>query len=721
MKKFKTKYYTRQVDENDCGVAALSMVLKYFGTEKSLAGLRLMAQTTMEGTSAFGIKMAAEELGFNVRAVTSGASLFNTEGLPFPFIVHVLKEGKYPHYYVILSINGGKITLADPDPTVKITKVKKEELLKEWTNNALFFVPGTNYTPIKEKEKTLWEFFPLLVKQKKIIALLVIVSFVITFIDVLGSFYFQRMIDNYIPKVLINVLAMVSISLIFVYLIQQLLMFLKSILLIVLGQRLSLEINLLYIQHIFDLPMSFFATRRTGEITSRFSDAVSILDALSSTVLSLFLDLFIVIFTGVALGIQNAKLFLLVLLSIPFYAIIVFAFSRNFEKRNIETMQKNSILNSSIIEDINGIETLKALNAGKSHFQRIYKEFTEYLKKSFQLQKAESFQASLKTSVQLVMSVFVLWVGAQLVILKQISLGQLITFDALLTYFFFPLTNIINLQVKIQQAKVAHNRLNEVYLVENEYLEKERFDFSNYNIDFKEVSYHYGFKSDIISHINLHISENEKVTLVGMSGSGKTTLAKLLVNFFEPNDGQIYLGNKDISEMNKYQLREIINYLPQQPYIFTDSIYENLVLGSRPDVTMKEVLKACEIACIRADIEKLEFDFQTQLSADATTLSGGQKQRIALARALLTSSKILILDEATSNLDILTEKEILEHLFKLNKTIIFIAHRLSIAERSDKIVVLDKGKIVEVGTHQELANNYGFYSKLFTLYKGGEK
>ncbi len=372
------------------------------------------------------------------------------------------------------------------------------------------------------------------------------------------------------------------------------------------------------------------------------------------------------------------------------------------------------MLNSSIIEDINGIETIKALASEQERYQKIDYEFANYLKNAFTLQKNEAIQGMIKTVLQLTLSIAILWFGATLVINQKITLGQLITFNALLSYFSNPITNIINLQTKLQKARVANKRLNEVYLVPSEFEEKKtELSLSRFNLNMSEISYHYGFGRKILSEVELSIKENEKLTIVGMSGSGKSTLVKLLVNFFKPTSGTITLGGIDLQQFDKHQLRRLINYLPQQPYIFTGSIMDNLLLGTNGNTSQEEIVKAVELAEIRGDIEQMQLGYQTELSSDASSLSGGQKQRIALARALLSPAKILILDEATSNLDMITEKKILKNLLALDKTIIFIAHRLSVAEMSQRIVVVDQGKVIESGSHVELLAQNGFYAQLY--------
>ena len=708
--------FVPQIDARDCGVAALASIAKFYGSDFSLAHLRELAKTNKEGTTALGIVKAADEIGFETRPVQADKTLFDMRDVPYPFIVHVNKEGKLQHYYVVYQTKKDYLIIGDPDPSVKITKMSKERFFSEWTGVAIFLAPKPSYQPHKDKKNGLLSFLPLIFKQKSLIAYIVLSSLLVTIINIGGSYYLQGILDEYIPNQMKSTLGIISIGLIITYILQQAMSFSRDYLLTVLSQRLSIDVILSYIRHIFELPMSFFATRRTGEIISRFTDANSIIDALASTILSLLLDVSILILVGSVLLAQNPNLFLLSLISIPIYIFIIFSFMKPFEKMNHDVMQSNSMVSSAIIEDINGIETIKSLTSEENRYQNIDSEFVDYLEKSFKLTKYSILQTNLKQGTKLVLNIFILWLGAQLVMSSKISIGQLITFNTLLSYFTTPMENIINLQTKLQSAKVANNRLNEVYLVESEFQVQENPVHSNFlmgDIEFDDLSYKYGFGRDTLTDINLTIKEGDKVSLVGVSGSGKTTLAKMIVNFFDPYKGQITINHQDIKNIDKKILRRHINYLPQQAYIFNGSILENLTLGGNSMISQEDILKACELAEIRQDIERMPMGYQTQLS-DGAGLSGGQKQRIALARALLTKSPVLILDEATSALDVLTEKKVIDNLMSLtDKTILFVAHRLSIAERTNRVIVLDQGKIIEVGSHQELIQAQGFYHHLF--------
>ncbi len=306
---------------------------------------------------------------------------------------------------------------------------------------------------------------------------------------------------------------------------------------------------------------------------SRFADANKIIDALANTIMTLFLDVWIVLILGIVLGIQNGTLFLVSLIAVPCYLVIVFAFQRPFDRLNQETMESNAILSSSIIEDLNGIETIKSLTGERVSYERVDREFLTYLKRSFSYTKADQLQQAIKGLLKLALNVVVLWIGASLVIANRMSLGQMLTFNALLSYFTNPLESIINLQPKLQMARVANNRLNEVYLVESEFKEPRHLTERHLiegPLRVRDVSFKYGFGQDVLKNINLEVPENAKYTIVGMSGSGKSTLAKLLVGFYpvDTDKGTITFNGIPVKDINLTTLRQYIEYVPQDPFIF---------------------------------------------------------------------------------------------------------------------------------------------------------
>lgn len=640
--------YIPQVDEADCGVACLAMILKHYHAQVSIAHLRHLAKTNMEGTTALGLVKTAEQFKLEVQAIKADMSLFDIKDLQYPFIVHVIKDGDLFHYYVVLGKTKTHIIIADPDPSVGIKRMSKKRFEKEWTGITLLMAPTTEFVPVKEKKNNFLSLFPYMFKQKKIVRNIVLASLLMTIIGICSSYFLQGIIDTYIPDGTYFTLSIIAIGLLIAYVFNSIFSYGEQFLLNVLGQRLSIDLNLKYIRHIFELPMEFFTTRRTGEITSRFSDASKVIDALATTVISLFLDLTIVILMGIMLAVQNVTLFLITIATLPLYMIVILGFTKSFNHLNNEQMESNAIVSSSIIEDIQGIETIKALNSEQTRYRRIDNQFVDFLRKSFKYSKTEALQEALKSFIQMSLNVVVLWVGSWIVMRNQMTIGELMTYNALLAYFVSPLQNIINLQPLLQSANVAQNRLNEVYLVHSEF-RNNKTDINKVSqidgsIEYQNVSFKYGYGKNILQDIDLNISKGEKLAIVGMSGSGKSTLVKLLVSFFDPNGGKITINGIPTTAINKHTLRSYITYVPQTPYTFSGSIRDNLLLGSASNTTEADVIKACQLAEIEKEIENLPLKFDTELDENAKILSGGQKQRITIARALLSPANVLIFD-----------------------------------------------------------------------------
>lgn len=631
----------------------------------------------------------------------------------FPLIVHVIKNNLL-HYYVVFKVDKNYVYIADPDPTVKTTKMTFDEFATQWSGVCLLFSTLNSYVPQKKKVYGLIATFKTLLNCKNLIFNIVFAATVITFVSIIGSYYLRLIIDSFIPNKDIKPLGIVTVGLILIYVINSVFNYVRSFFLTKLDQKLSVKISLNYIHHVYRLPMRFFSTRKTGEITSRFNDINKIIDALSSTVISMFLDVGMMIIIGIFLFRTNNLLFMITLSSIPLYVIIIYFFNKKFAKLDEEQMENNAIVSSSIIEDLKGIETLKVLQLEGKRYERIVNELSNFLSKNLEYCKMNSLQGSIKLWLQYSLTTIILFEGAKLVINSQISLGELMAYDTLLAFFINPMQNIINLQVKIQEARVANKRLNEVLEVDIEQ-NKNGIITANLAGDIKleNVSYSYTYSSSILKNINLTIKENSKMAIVGLSGSGKSTLAKLLESFYQPTSGSITFNGLDITKLNQKSIREYVHYLPQTPHLFSGTIMDNLILGAKNEIDQEKISQACKQALIYDDIQKLPLKYETKLDEEASILSGGQKQRLVIARALLSSAHILIFDESTSNLDAITEKEVINNLLGIkNRTIIFIAHRLSIAKKVNNIIVIKDGQIVENGTHQELLDNKKYYYTL---------
>lgn len=380
-------------------------------------------------------------------------------------------------------------------------------------------------------------------------------------------------------------------------------------------------------------------------------------------------------------------------------------------------MEANAQLTSYMVESLNGIQTVKAYNSERKVRQETEFKFVKLLKKVFNLVWVSNFQTSLKTFVQLVGEVVILWVGGISVINGNMTIGSLITFNSLLIYFLDPIKNLVDLQPQMQTAVVAADRLGEILDLEAEKKEDEYRKLSpnslKGDIEIKDLNFRYGTRKLVLENINISIKKGERIAFVGESGSGKTTLAKLLLKLYLAEKGEILIDGNNIKDIQIEALRDKIAYIPQETFLFSGSIYDNLTLGLN-ETNLNEVIEASKKAQAHDFINELPLRYDTRLEENGANLSGGQRQRLAIARAMLKNPDILILDEATSNLDAITERALDNTINEYAKdmTTIFIAHRLSTIKNCDKIYVFKKGKIIESGNHLELIKLGGRYAHL---------
>ncbi|MBN2981906.1 MULTISPECIES: peptidase domain-containing ABC transporter [Cohnella] len=712
------KKYTviKQNDIKDCGVACIAVVTKQYGRQIHLSRIREIAGTDLQGTNALGLIKAAEKLGFTAKGVKGDKEAFFSD-FPLPAIAHVVIDQSLLHYVVIHKISKKQVIVADP--AKGIVKYPPDDFFKIWTGVLILMVPTPQFKKGDETKGLFSRFFGLLKPQKKLLVHIFFASVLFTVLGILGAFYFKFLMDDILPYALEKTLHIVSIGIIALYLFKIILNAFRSHLLLYLSQKLDLSLILGYYQHVLGLPMNFFSTRKVGEIISRLMDASKVREAISGATLTMMIDTLMVVVGGAILYSQSPFLFGITAALVPLYVAIVWVFHKPFKTVNEKQMEENAQLTSYIVESINGIETVKAYNAEWQSDYETEKKFVRLLRTLFKFGWINNLQSSFKGFVELVGGVVILWIGSYQVMQGQMSVGQLITYNALLAYFLQPIQNIINLQPMMQTAVVASNRLGEILDLELERSadeDKKIFPTSlRGDIEFRNVDFRYGTRALVLKNINLDIAPGEKVAFVGESGSGKTTLVKLLMNFYPYEKGDIVVNRYNIQDMNIDALRSKIAYIPQENFFFSGTIRENLVLGLREEIPFEKVIEAAEMAKAHEFINRLPLRYQTMLEENGANLSGGQRQRLAIARALLKNPDILIMDEATSNLDSTTEKAISDTIQNIGRevTTIIIAHRLSTIMRCDRIFVMENGEFIETGTHHELMLRKGKYYELW--------
>ena len=705
-----------QHDTMDCGAACIAMISKYYGLKIPIGKIRQYASTNLVGTNVLGLKEAGEKLKFDVKAVRGEEKDFNKK-LQTPFIAHVNKDGLL-HYVVVYKITKDKVIVADP--AEGLLKQKKDDFFKQWTGIIVFMKPSTEFEEGNEKKGIFERFFKYIKPNKGLITHIIVATLIYTFLGLLGAFYFKYLIDDILANHLKNTLITFTGGLIILKIFQLILGTFRSYIIFYLGQKINSGVMLDYYKHVMNLPLSFFENRKIGEITSRISDGSSVMGALTNTIFTVVIDSVMIFAVGGILLSQNIKLFVMALMFIPLYTITILIFIKPFRKYHRKVMESHSQLESYLVESLNGVPTIKALGGEKESLKTYEEKFLRLLKDSFTNEKIGMTSDFIESILNIFSGNFIYFIGGLEVIKGNISIGQLLTFNTLYGLFFGSVRNFVDLIPITQKAHVASDRLGEVLDIEIEKqtgIDKENIKGT---LEFKNIDFKYGNGKNVLTNINFKISSGETLAIIGESGSGKSTLIKLLMRYYETINGEITIDNHNIKENNLKSFRERIAYVPQETFLFSGTIMENLKFGFL-DKSDDEVIEACRKACIDEFIEKDPLKYSMRISERGSNLSGGQRQRISLARAFLKDSDILILDEATSSLDVETEEKINKGIseYSKGKMIILVAHKLATIKKADKIIVLSSGKITETGTHRELLKiESGIYKRFWDLQVG---
>lgn len=500
--------------------------------------------------------------------------------------------------------------------------------------------------------------------------------------------------------------------------------FIRQWMMIYLSQKIDIPLMLGYFEHIYKLPMKFFATRKTGDIITRFSDAFTIKDIFTNIALTLIMDIAMALVTGVILFRMNTELFVIILFMTIVSILLVFIFKQPYKKINEEQMQQSAVLNSQIIEGLRAVETVKGNANEETELEGIEREYIKSLRIGLNEGMLSNIQGSISGLISQVGNLILMYFGIMQVINNHTTLGAMMSFMTLSGYFMDPVSRLVGLQLQIQEANISMKRMTEILDYEEEqemeksgtYQEMEKIEGA---IEVKKVTFRYGNRKPVLKEISFTIPKGKKVALVGASGSGKSTIAKLLLKYYEPEAGEILIDGVDINEYSNDSLRRAISYVPQSIELFSKSIYDNIRV-SKINSTLDEVKEAAKAADAHDFIRKLPMQYYTYLEEAGNGLSGGEKQRIALARAFLKKNEFYILDESTSNLDFATENIIFDMIYNKfrNKSMLIIAHRLATVKNCDEILVIDQGEVVEQGTHEELLKQEGHYFKLWEMQQG---
>jgi ATP-binding cassette subfamily B protein len=701
-----------QAEEMDCGAACLAMICRHYGIPMTLGKLRELANVTTQGATLDSLARAGESLGFTTRGVQ--CTFDALMGFELPFIIHW--EGY--HYVVVYGVSKSQVWLADP--ALGFRKLSVEEFERGWSGTCLLFTPGQTMVQTAVARSPWVRFVGYLKPYKKILAHLFIATFVIQVLGLAPPMIIQNILDGVIVHENVRLLHLLIMGLIITNVFSQMTATVRAYLANFMVRNMDFAMMSQFFKHTLSLPLSYFAKRKTGDVFARFQENQTIRAFLTESTVTTVLNLLMVFIYFTILFLYNVKMtLLLITFVIPIMALtmVVTPKIKNFAR---EVFSTGTEAKAFLMEALGGIETIKGMGIERPVRLKWEKKYAKALEVQYRAQKFNVEVGLVSQLLNAATTIAILWVGASQVLDHQLTIGQLMAFNALMGSVLAPLMGLVALWSQVNDAGVAMERLGDVLDMEPEQKPEEAAsrvilpDLQG-EIRFENVYFRYGGNDTpyVLENISFDIRPGELVAVVGRSGSGKTTLAKLLVGFYPPSEGKLVVDGYDISVVDKEYYRAQVGYVMQSNLLFSGTIAENIASGDEaPD--RRRIEEVAKMADAHAFIRKMPLGYEQIVGERGVGLSGGQIQRICIARALYNDPRLLVFDEATSALDTQSESNIIGNMQEIlaGRTAVIIAHRLSTIMRADKILLLYEGAIVEQGRHEELVERRGMYYQL---------
>jgi len=714
--------FYQQLDAMDCGPTCLRMISRFYGKHFTLQTLRDKSYLARDGVSMLGIADAAESIGFkSMGAKVSWEKLI--EDAPLPLIAH----WKQNHFVVVHKIRKEKVFVADPQ--LGMIVYTKQEFLNGWLSTTsdgeekgtiLLLQPTPEFYQQDEEEKNrtgLRFLGKYLLPHKKLGYQLIIGLLLGAIINLILPFLFQGIVDfgisNADPGFIYLILAFQ-----FVLLMSSMgINFIRRWILLHMSTRINIAIISDFLTKLMRLPVGFFETKHTGDILQRIGDHRRVESFITTSSLNIIFSLFNLIVFSIILAIFSWKILFIFLIGSGLYFLWVQLFMKRRRTLDHKEFSKLSENQSKIIQLVHGIQDIKINNAERPkrwEWENIQAGLFRINSKGLSI---DQYQEAGGRFVNELKNILITVVAALAVINGSMTLGMLLAVSYILGQLNSPLEQLIDFMHRAQDASISLERLNEIHETNDEFENRTGMTVlqKGAEISIKDLTFSYGgpYSKPVLSNINLKLESNTVTAIVGRSGSGKTTLVKLLLGFYPPSDGEIRIGDQSIVHIPSDFWRQHCGVVLQDGYIFSDSIAKNIALGHE-EIDIEKLVYAAKMSCINEFIDQLPLGYNTIIGSQGLPLSGGEKQRILIARAIYNDPDFLFIDEGTSSLDASNEKQIMENLetvFK-GKTVIIVAHRLSTVKNASNILVLEKGKIMEQGTHKQLTKNKGAYYEL---------
>lgn len=704
----------------DCGPTCLRIVAKYYGRNFKVQTLRQLCEINREGVSLLGISDAAEKIGF--RSLGAKVKLENLKEAELPCILHWRQN----HFVVLYKVKKNQYYLADP--AQGLTMQNESDFMSNWISDAAhnegiaLLLSPTPYFYEQEEEKGTeisWMFlFHYLVTYRQLVIQLLFGLGIGTLLQILVPFLTQSVVDVGINTRNLSFISIVIIAQAALIIGRVSVEFIRSWILLQISSRVNISILTDFLIKLMKLPMSFFDTKMTGDIMQRMTDQRRIETFLTGSTLSTVFSLFNLMVFSVVLAYYNVTIFFVFIVSSILYLGYIFIFLKRRRDLNYRSFDISAKNQSSIVQLVNGMQEIKLNNCEQQkrwEWEHLQARLFKFNVKNLALSQ---YQQGGSTLINESSNLLITFLSAKAVISGDLSLGGMIAVQYMIGQLNGPIQQFLSFVQGFQDAKISLERLNEIHEMADEESVHKTYNYNlpqNGSLTLHNLTFTYpgAGNEPVLENINLQIPQGKTTAIVGMSGSGKTTILKLLLRFYEPEKGDIKIGGQSLSNISFKTWRGKCGVVMQDGFVFSDSIERNIAVGDDfPD--KKKLQHAIHVANIQSFIDSLPLGLKTKIGAEGNGISEGQRQRLLIARAVYKMPEYILFDEATNALDAHNEHVIMDNLnqFFLGRTVIIVAHRLSTVTHADNIILLDKGHIIEQGTHQELTALKGGYYNL---------